>query len=243
MNTKLLFICLVFALPLYGQSYSVTVGDNKAPKDTAVHHKHIKPSFTIGGSVGCNIPTEAYGFLSNYVNSSIYYQPGYADPGPYFDVNLECHLGKHFGLMAKVTGSINPLDKKFYDPSTGTSGTGGTYYGGTALVGPCYSTTFKNGNVFEANFLMGYMELYQAQIVYTSIEGEVIPAYPGSGFSAELGAKFKFHITKGTFITVNATYTEAFSNTIYYTPFTWVIEATNESLGMLNTGIGVEFKL
>jgi hypothetical protein len=245
-NTKLLFISLVFALPVYGQTNSiVTVGD------TIVPHKHIKPSFTIGGSIGCSIPKEGYGLTGYYYTETGYIQPGFADPGLYFDVNLECHLSRYFGLMVEANGNINPLDKNYFSSFSAT-GSGGTFYNWGYLAGPLFNVTFKNGNVIETKVLIGLILLNQATYtqtttdergnVQTDTENGSVYSFTDEATMIEFGAKFKFHIKKATYITLGADYSMAYATYLYYEPIRFGIEP-GETFGILNTSVGIEFKL
>ena len=170
MNTKLLFICLVFALPVYGQN-------TRPIKDSATCGKccNVRHRISIGGSVGCGIPTEGYGLTSSTSNST--YIAGYANPGVCFSLNCSFRITKHFGLIAEGGGIINTLNKKFYypGPTDLTGGTGGTYYIANILAGPFYSLPFKNGNIFESRLLVGSMLLEKTDIILTYNDASVGP--------------------------------------------------------------------
>ena len=222
--------------------------------DTVVNHKCIKPLFTIGGSVGCNIPEEGYGRTTLGPNH-IHISPGYADPGMCINMNIKFRPTKHIGIMVEGCIATNPLDKNYYNDGSfekSQGGSGGIYYIGTVLAGPYYGATFKNGNEFEVNLLMGLMTLYQAPVILNFDFGPPmpyqIPSYTNYAAAAEFGATFKFHITKSAFIKIDAAYTQSAAYNMYYNYNTMIAtigpsEPLPGPLGLFSASIGIEFKL
>jgi hypothetical protein len=249
MNTRLLCICLFFTLPALGQN-------NQALKDSATSNKsgNIKHRISIGGSVGCGIPMEGYGL--NSANSSSKYLIGYADPGVSFNINCSFRITRHFGLMVEGGGAINTLNKKFYNEAGDgiIGGTGGTYYIANLMAGPFFSIPFKNGDVFETRFLIGSMTLNKSTIFLAYSDAfqpasiATIEGFSNTGLCAELGAKFKFRITNHFYLTADISYIQSGAYDLYYdySVLMWSPGpggAPLGPLGILNTSLGVEFKL
>lgn len=184
--------------------------------------------FAIGGIIGYGIPTEGYGTSTR---GTVYGDNiGYADPGSHLDINFQYQIIKYWGILLESEGNINYINS---DRFQGATSAVGYYYFGEYLAGLFYSHTYSSGNIFESWVAVGIITLYGK--IYN-----VTPASSFNGWGAEAGLKLKKHITKGLYITFDFVFTQAQANKNYTTQG---FVNYYGPIGLLNAGIGMEFKL
>ena len=196
-------------------------------KDTTNSSQNYKKHrFSVGGSFGYGIPTEAYG--TSTTGTQYGFDRGYANPGIHFDVNFNFQICKHLGVLLEGEGNDNP-----YNPSYSKLG---GYYFGAYMAGPFYSVNFRDGDIFEIRLDAGFVTLRTTQAFIYFIGFSPTVNY---GFGGALGVKFKKHRIKGIFITAEISYTKA--QVRYYDD---VSEKSYESgpIGITTGAVGVEFK-
>jgi len=218
-----------------------------SPEDT---NKPVVKShkFTIGASFGYGIPTEVYGATNPGFGG--YSNVFFADPGVHFDINMEYHANKHFGFIIQTEGNLNKLDAEYYmidaGGDYGVSETGnGEYFLSTILAGPLFYQNFKSGDVVEGWVTGGLMILdelpYQTIRVYNGPYGHSSQTFTygasysfGEGF--EIGIKYKILMTKKIHLTLHMAYDQL------YTSFNYIYPSSFIPIGLLNGGVGVDFR-
>ncbi len=199
----------------------------------------IKKRFTVGGSFGYGFPMGNYATITPdmyFTNNSMF-----ADPGIHCDLDFNCQFSEHWGVVLFLNENFNKLDPGYFsylsfespDQEINYTGSGGAYNLGNYFIGPYYSNTFFNGDIFEIELAGGLISLHQSPINYTlyfnNLSGfphtsySTQPAQIYFGLGLELGLKFKILITKGLYITLNSAFivNDAFTDfhSNVYNPF------------------------